>query len=142
MHLFKLERFISAQENSYSSAFDEIKSGKKRSHWMWFIFPQLKGLGFSSMAEKYAINSLQEAEAYLKDPLLGKRLIEISLALMKLNDKSVHEIFGNPDEMKLRSSMTLFSLTENRDQVFRAVLNKYFEGLPDPKTLVILNITS
>lgn len=134
-----LERFIKAQEGSYETALSEIKNGKKISHWMWYIFPQLKGLGRSSTAVFYGINGFEEAEAYLKHPVLGNRLIEISNELLELPGDDAHKIFGSPDDMKLRSSMTLFSLLPNTDSVFDLVLQKFFRGEKDKRTIDILS---
>ena len=130
-----LKRFLDAQANDYTRAFAEIKQGRKQSHWMWYIFPQLSGLGFSDMARFYAIKDLQEASDYLTHPVLGSRLIEIASALLGIEGKTANQVMGNPDDLKLRSSMTLFSLVPGADPVFQAVLDKYFSGLPDPKTL-------
>lgn len=135
MPAFDLNRFVEAQEYSYARALQEIKNGRKTSHWMWYIFPQFKGLGFSAMANKYGIESLQEAAAYLKHPVLGPRLIEISKALLMLETNDAYAVFGSPDNMKLKSSMTLFSLVDGADGVFEAVLQKFFAGRKDDKTL-------
>jgi len=132
------ERFIEAQQNSYAQALAEIQSGRKQSHWMWFIFPQLKGLGASETAAYYGINDRYEAAAYLQHPILGPRLVEISKALLAVQGLSASQIFGHPDDLKLRSSMTLFSLTGNANPVFNQVLEKYFTGAKDPKTLELL----
>src|SRR5438270_10060514 len=105
----QLKRFIDAQERDYEIALAEIKNGRKRSHWMWYIFPQVKGLGFSSTSQHYGIANLKEAEAYLRHPVLGPRLIAISNELLNLENKNATDIFGNPDDMKLRSAMTLFA---------------------------------
>jgi uncharacterized protein (DUF1810 family) len=132
-----LKRFINAQEISYSTALSEIKKGQKISHWMWYIFPQIQGLGFSETSKKFAIKNLTEAEAFLNHPLLGNRLVEISNALLQLPGHDAHKIFGTPDDLKLKSSMTLFaSLGVN--SVFDAVLKKYFNGNKDQKTLQII----
>jgi uncharacterized protein (DUF1810 family) len=133
-----LERFLEAQEQSYSQALAEIKKGSKQSHWMWYIFPQLKGLGRSETAKYYGIANIEEAGDYLRHPVLGKRLIEISGELMKVNNKEATVIFGTPDDLKLRSCMTLFADVENTHPVFREVLVKYFYGLPDIVTLQLL----
>lgn len=133
-----LERFLDAQANDYSRALREIKSGRKQSHWMWYIFPQIKGLGFSETAKFYAINDLQEARAYLEHPVLGSRLVEISNALLGLEGKSANQILGSPDDLKLKSSMTLFSALEKTDPVFQAVLTKYYKGVADQQTLSII----
>ncbi|HLH52425.1 MAG TPA: DUF1810 domain-containing protein [Verrucomicrobiae bacterium] len=135
---FDLNRFIQAQEEVYPRALAELKLGRKRSHWMWFIFPQLDGLGHSSTARFYAIKSKAEAKAYLDHSLLGKRLMECAEALLKIQGKSAAEIFGYPDDLKLRSSMTLFASVSRGDSVFSRVLDQYFEGEPDQKTLELL----
>jgi uncharacterized protein (DUF1810 family) len=129
------QHFISAQENTFDTAFQEIKNGRKVSHWMWFIFPQLGGLGFSTMSAKYAIRDLGEAQEYLSNEITGKRLVEISSLLLSHKNKSAYDIFGSPDDMKLRSSMTLFSLVPGADLVFMHVLDRYFDGYKDPRTL-------
>lgn len=133
-----LKRFIDAQERTYTTALSEIRNGKKQSHWMWFIFPQIKGLGYSSMSQLYAINDLTEAAAYLKHEVLGLRLIEISNALLSLTTSDPLLVFGSPDDVKLRSSMTLFSKVESGDPVFDAVLKKFFHGQQDGQTLKLL----
>ena len=130
-----LSRFMEAQGHSYEVALAEIKRGKKQSHWMWYIFPQIQGLGQSEISRFYAIKDKDEAAAYLKHPVLGARLVEICNALLKLPSNSAHEIFGSPDDLKLKSSMTLFSALENTNPVFQAVLNKFFSGEPDFNTL-------
>lgn len=132
-----LERFVKAQEGSYEIALNEIKHGRKRSHWMWYIFPQIKGLGYSSTAQYYAIQDKQEAENYLKHPILSKRLIEISEELLKLDSNNASEVFGYPDDMKLKSSMTLFHCVSG-NKLFQKVLEKFFDGVLDEKTVVIL----
>lgn len=134
-----LNRFIEAQKNDYQRALTEISSGRKQSHWMWYIFPQLAGLGYSETARFYAISDLQEADDYLRHPVLGRRLIEISAVLLTIEGKTATQIMGIPDDLKLRSSMTLFSLLTNTDPVFKAVLDKFFHSLPDPKTLALVN---
>lgn len=133
-----LERFIEAQERDYSIALSEIKNGRKRSHWMWYIFPQVKGLGFSGTSRFYGIDNLKEAKEYLEHPVLGKRLIEISNELIHLKTNDAHAILGSPDDLKLKSSMTLFSLVPQSDPVFEKVLDKFFNGQKDEKTLQIL----
>lgn len=130
-----LQRFINAQEKAYEIAFSEIKNGRKASHWMWFIFPQIRGLGNSEMAEKYAIKDLQEAEQFLKHPLLGERLINISRLLIQFENKSAHDIFGYPDDLKLKSCMTLFSAVQNPPPIFQQIIDQYFDGSRDEKTL-------
>ena len=134
-----LTRFINAQAGNYHSALSEVRKGKKRSHWMWYIFPQIKGLGFSETSKFYAIQNLDEAAAYLHDPVLGKRLVEISKALLNLPGSSAYQIFGSPDDMKLRSSMTLFAAVPGADAVFQTVLDKYFNGSPDTATLRLIS---
>ncbi len=138
-----LNRFVDAQASDYAQALTEIKNGRKRSHWMWYIFPQLNGLGFSEMARFYGIRDIQEAAAYLAHPLLGPRLIAISQALVDLKTQSASQVMGSPDDLKLRSSMTLFSQVNTNDsiqggQVFQEVLDKFFEGESDPKTVSML----
>lgn len=132
-----LERFVKAQEGSYEIALNEIKHGRKRSHWMWYIFPQIKGLGYSSTAQYYAIQDKKEAENYLKHPVLSKRLMEISEELLRLDSNNASEVFGYPDDMKLKSSMTLFSLVSEQE-IFEKVLDKFFDGKIDGKTVEIL----
>ena len=126
--IYILERFINAQENSYKIALKEIQNGEKRSHWMWFIFPQIDGLGMSSMSREYSIKNQQEAKNYLDHNILGNRLIEITRALMKIEQKSARSIFGYPDDLKLKSSMTLFKIISLDNNLFSDVLVKYFNG--------------
>jgi uncharacterized protein (DUF1810 family) len=135
MSSVNLERFVTVQENQYEQALSEIRRGKKSSHWMWFIFPQIKGLGHSAMSIRYSIESLTEAELYLAHPVLGPRLVEISQQLLDIEGKSAYYIFGSPDDMKLSSSMTLFSHTVGPPTVFQKVLDKYFDGQYDLRTL-------
>jgi uncharacterized protein (DUF1810 family) len=135
---FDLNRFLQGQAEVYARALAEIKAGRKRSHWMWFIFPQIDGLGNSPTARFYAIKSKDEAEAYLNHPLLGKRLIECAEALLKIIGKSADEMFGYPDDLKLRSSMTLFASVSTPDSIFSRVLDKYYSGQLDVQTLQIL----
>ena len=130
-----LERFLKAQHKSYKNALSEIKSGEKINHWMWYIFPQIKGLGKSETSNYYAIVDKWEAKRYLNHPILGKRLIEISTELLKHEGKSAREIFGYPDDLKLHSSITLFSILPHSDPVFNKVLAAFFDNLPDKKTL-------
>ena len=136
--LFDSIKFISAQTHTYEKALEEIKRGKKRTHWMWFIFPQLRGLGTSDMAQTYGIADLDEAKAYLTHDVLGTRLIEISTELLNLEENDPEVIFGDIDAMKLQSSMTLFSLISEENSVFHKVLQKFFEGQRDTKTLELL----
>lgn len=133
-----LSRFLDAQQNTYDEALKEIKGSRKRSHWMWYIFPQIKGLGFTDTSKYYAIKDLDEARQYLDHPILGARLVEISLALLELDTRDAYGIFGSPDELKLKSSMTLFSLVPNAPLVFEQVIDKFFEGHKDQKTLQLL----
>jgi uncharacterized protein (DUF1810 family) len=135
-----LSRFIEAQENSYFIALEEVKRGRKRSHWMWYIFPQLKGLGCSSTSKYYGIESMEEATEYLNHPIVGTRLIEICKELLKLDTNDAYSIFGSPDYMKLKSSVTLFSQVENANPVFVSVLDKFFDGRSDDKTLNLLHV--
>ena len=133
-----LSRFLKAQQYDYDQALKEIRSGRKRSHWMWYIFPQIQGLGFSSTAQYYAIRDLAEAKEYLAHPVLGERLKEISSALLELEGLSASEIFGYPDDLKLRSSMTLFRLADLDCDIFEKVLEKYYDGKPDDRTVNII----
>ncbi|MBC3788989.1 DUF1810 domain-containing protein [Spirosoma utsteinense] len=137
-----LNRFLEAQETYYTKALDEIRKGRKQTHWVWFIFPQIAGLGYSEMARFYAIKDLQEARSYLDHPVLGARLTEIANALLSVEGKTANQILGNPDDLKVRSSMTLFNLLKPTDPVFGAVLARYYQGSPDPQTLRLLNIRS
>ena len=134
-----LKRFTDAQEDSYAMAFSEIQQGRKQSHWMWFIFPQIAGLGFSETSRYYAIKDLQEAAGFLKHPVLGSRLINISRELLKLKTNDAHRVFGSPDDLKLKSSMTLFSMLPEADPVFQTVLEKFFNGEKDIKTLRLIS---
>jgi len=133
-----IERFALAQRNVYLQALTEIKNGSKQSHWMWFIFPQIRGLGFTDYNVYYGIKDLKEATQYLNDPVLRKRLIEISEAVLSQEGKTALEIFGRPDDRKLKSCMTLFGQVPNTNPVFRKVLDKYYGGLKDDKTIAIL----
>ncbi|RXM45533.1 DUF1810 domain-containing protein [Flavobacterium sp. YO64] len=133
-----IERFMRAQENVHRQALDEIKNGKKQSHWMWFVFPQIRGLGFTDYNVYFGLKDLDEAREFLRHPVLGKRLVEISQAVLELNGKTALEIFGKPDERKLRSCMTLFSRIADADPVFEKVLQKYYGGILDEKTISIL----
>lgn len=137
---FNLNRFIEAQNSDFNKALDEIKQGKKRSHWMWFVFPQFKGLGTSYNSVHYAIKSREEAQAYLNDPILSQRLIEITSEFLNLENKSAYSIFGSPDDMKLKSSMTLFNAVQNETKVFELVLDKYFFGSKCEHTLRYLEL--
>ena len=133
-----LSRFIDAQNKDYSIALEEIKNGRKRSHWMWYIFPQIQGLGFSETSKYYAIKNLQEANEYLKHPVLGNRLINICQALLDQAGNDANKIFGSPDDLKLKSSMTLFASLKETNPVFQMVLDKFFGGKRDEKTIEII----
>lgn len=132
-----LERFLSAQEHDYEIALSEIRNGRKQSHWMWYIFPQIQGLGYSSMARFYAIKDREEAVTYLNHPVLGKRLVEISEVLLNLRENDARKVMGYPDDLKLKSSMTLFYVVSGR-AVFKQVLDKYYFGELDEKTVSLL----
>jgi uncharacterized protein (DUF1810 family) len=134
-----LNRFVRAQEPDFDRALSEIRAGRKHSHWMWYVFPQFEGLGSSTMAKEYAIKSIAEAEAYLRHPILGVRLIECAEAALGVDGKSAHDIFGSPDDMKLRSSATLFAHVSPAGSVFERILEKYFQGKRDEKTLRLLS---
>lgn len=135
---YNLTRFIEAQERSYAQALSEIRSGRKQSHWMWFVFPQIEGLGVSPIARLYAIKSVKEAEAYLAHPILGRRLIEIAGAVLSVEGLTAREIFGEPDDAKLRSCATLFASISPPGSVFHALLDRYFGGAPDDRTIGLL----
>jgi uncharacterized protein (DUF1810 family) len=133
-----LSRFVIAQADDYERALAEIKSGRKRSHWIWYIFPQIDGLGFSSMSRRYSIKSLDEARAFLDHPVLGRRLVECAEAALGVEGRSAYEIFGSPDDMKLKSCATLFAKVTPPDSVFDRLLGKFYEGERDGKTLRLL----
>ena len=133
-----LQRFLEAQDGIYDDALAELRAGRKRTHWMWFVFPQVAGLGFSSTAAYYAIADLAEARAYLEHPLLGARLEECARALLGVTGRTAHEILGSPDDLKLRSSMTLFAQVAGPRSVFRDVLERYYGGEADARTLALL----
>lgn len=134
-----LQRFKDAQRNDYEQALQEVKSGRKCTHWMWYIFPQIRGLGMTPISDYYSIRSLREAKDYLKDPVLGARLVEISKALLELNTSDPNAVFGSPDDLKLRSCMTLFERADPQNPVFGDVLDKYYRGKRDQRTLEILD---
>ena len=136
---YDLSRFVKAQKLDYETALAEIRAGRKRSHWIWFIFPQLKGLGFSGMADYYGIDGIGEAKAYMEDPVLSARLVEISEALLTLQSSNPRAVMGSPDDMKLRSCMTLFHAAAPEVAVFPKVLEKFFGGRGDEITLRMLN---
>ena len=133
-----LDRFIEAQKNTYNRALQEIKNGQKESHWIWYIFPQIRGLGHSEIANYYAIEDIEEATNYLKNPILYARLIEISKALLEVEEKTAIEILGYVDAMKVKSSMTLFHLANSEEKTYIEVLNKYYQGEKDEKTIQLL----
>ena len=130
-----LQRFVDAQNPVFEQVCAELRQGRKQTHWMWFIFPQIKGLGTSQMATKFAISSRQEAEAYLKHSVLGPRLRECTRLVNQVEGRSVNQIFGYPDDLKFRSSMTLFASTSCENAIFKDALQKYFGGEPDRSTL-------
>ncbi len=136
---FDLKRFISAQEGVYERVLSELKMGRKRTHWMWYIFPQIDGLGSSPTAKLYAIKSMEEAQAYLEHPVLGARLLECTETVLAIKEASADEIFGYPDNMKLKSCMTLFAVVSGPGYVFKHVIEKYFDGQRDEATLQILD---
>ena len=133
-----LQRFVQAQEHDYIQAVAEIRSGRKQSHWMWFVFPQYDGLGFSAMSRRYAVKSLDEAKGYLAHPLLGPRLLECAAAVLAVEGRSAADIFDSPDDIKLWSSATLFAHVSPDGSVFRRLLDKYFQGLPDERTIGLI----
>ena len=134
-----LQRFVDAQAGTYEQALAEINAGLKRSHWMWFIFPQIDGLGSSPTARHYAIKSRDEARAYLQHPVLGPRLLECAAAVLVIDAKSARDIFGTPDDLKLRSSATLFAAVSPKGSIFARLLDKYFGGEADPRTLGLMS---
>lgn len=137
--MIDLQIFVQAQEDIYEQALAELKNGSKESHWMWFVFPQIAGLGNSEMARKYAIPNLADAKAYLSHDLLGSRLRECTEAVLAVEGRTAHEILGSPDDMKLKSCMTLFEVADGPGSVFSSILEKYFEGQRDERSLTRLN---
>ncbi len=135
---FNLQRYVSAQASVVDKVRDELRLGRKASHWMWFVFPQIAGLGWSAMSRRYSITSLEEARAYLAHPLLGERLRAGVKRMMEVEGRSAHDIFGSPDDMKFRSCLTLFA-EASKEEVFLRALDRYFDGAPDPATLDILD---
>ena len=135
---YNLQRFIDAQESIYEDVIQELKQGRKTSHWIWYIFPQIKGLGRSWTAQQFAISSLEEAKAYLNNSILGSRLTECTQLVLNIEDRNIRQIFGYPDNLKFRSSMTLFLHATKDNQIFKDALLKYFEGKADQLTLDIL----
>jgi uncharacterized protein (DUF1810 family) len=139
---YDLARFLEAQNDIYDRALEELSAGRKKSHWMWFIFPQIAGLGTSAMAEKYAIRSADEASSYLADPILGSRLIRCADAVLSVKGRSAKDIFGSPDDLKLRSSMTLFSAVSDYGSIFHKVIDQYYEGKFDTRTVQLLDASN
>lgn len=135
---FDLERFVEAQQGIYETALAELRAGAKKTHWMWFIFPQIQGLGHSATAQYYALSDIDEADAYLRHPLLGRRLLECTDAVNALEGLSALEIFGRPDNLKFHSSMTLFALAAPTVGAFKRALDRYFDGVKDGRTMEIL----
>jgi uncharacterized protein (DUF1810 family) len=135
---FDLDRFTAAQAPVIEQVKRELRAGEKRSHWMWFVFPQLAGLGSSPMARRYAIASLDEARAYLRHPILGPRLAECAGIVNRVQGRTAHDIFGSPDDLKFRSSMTLFGRADPAEPAFRTALERYFGGGEDPRTVALL----
>ncbi len=135
---YDLDRFVRAQEEDYTQALSEIRAGRKRTHWMWYIFPQIDGLAFSATSKLYSIKSAAEARAYLSHPVLGPRLLECAEAVLAVEGRSAAEIFGSPDDLKLRSCATLFARVSAPGSVFERLLQKYYHGEPDGKTLRLL----
>ena len=136
---YNLERFVQAQEGDFEQALSEIRSGRKRSHWMWYIFPQFDGLGTSWTSKQYSVKSVAEAKAYLAHPVLGPRLVECAEATLLVERLSALEIFGSPDDMKLRSCATLFAHVSPEASVFHRILDKYFHGKPDDRTIRLID---
>jgi uncharacterized protein (DUF1810 family) len=137
---FDLQRFVDAQADVYEDVHDELHAGRKTSHWMWFVFPQLRGLGHSPMAQRYGIASLDEARAYLAHPVLGERLRECTRLVLGVDGRNARAIFGSPDDFKFRSCMTLFGFAAPDEDVFAQALDRHFGGEPDPRTLELLGI--
>ena len=135
---YNLERFVAAQEPVYARVVGELRAGRKRSHWMWFVFPQIAGLGMSAVSQQYAIGSRDEARAYLAHAVLGRRLRECAQLVVDVEGRRVEEIFGYPDDLKFRSSMTLFARATQDNAVFQAALGKYFGGAEDERTVELL----
>ena len=138
--LYDLNRFLRAQKDSYERALAEIKAGRKRTHWMWYVFPQIDGLGVSSISKKYAIKSADEARAYLDHPVLGPRLLECAEAVVRIEGRTAEEIFGSPDDLKLRSCATLFACILPQASVFDRLIEKFYRGERDGRTQQLLGI--
>lgn len=135
---YDLNRFIEAQEVNYDDAISELRAGRKRTHWMWYVFPQIAGLGNSAMSYRYGIRSEDEARAYLAHPVLGPRLVECAEAVLAIDNRSAHDIFGSPDDLKLKSSATLFAHVSPPGSVFERILDRYYSSERDPRTLALL----
>ena len=135
---FDLHRFVEAQTEEYTPALEEIRAGQKQTHWMWFIFPQYAGLGSSAMARRYAIQSVAEAKAYLRHPVLGPRLVACAEAALAVEGRTAYQIFGTPDDLKLKSSATLFGAISPPGSVFERLLKKFYRGERDPRTLELI----
>ncbi len=135
---YDLQRFVDAQNGCFERVCEELREGHKQSHWMWFVFPQISGLGHSPMANRYAISSRKEAEAYLRNPILGPQLRHCTQLVVLVKGLTIEEIFGNPDYLKFRSSMTLFANATSENQIFKDALQKYFAGEPDQVTIDLL----
>jgi len=136
---YHLKRFLDAQADCIEQVEEELRNGRKQSHWMWFIFPQIKGLGSSAMANRYGISSRKESQAFLLHKILGLRLRHCTSLVLRIEGKSVEQIFGNPDDVKFRSCMTLFANVDSENSPFSEALQKYFGGKPDPLTIDLLN---
>jgi len=135
---YGLSRFIEPQDADYEQALAEIRSGRKRSHWMWYVFPQFTGLGSSPTSMHYAIKSRDEAEAYLSHPIIGRRLVECAETVLQIRERSAFEVFGSPDDMKLRSSATLFASVSAEGSVFHRLIDQYFDGRRDDRTIELM----
>jgi uncharacterized protein (DUF1810 family) len=136
--LFNLQRFLNAQKQDYATVCKELQNGRKRSHWMWYIFPQIDGLAYSTTSKYFAIKSKEEARQYLKHPILGSRLLECVTLVLAIEGRSALEIFGSPDDLKLKSSMTLFEYVKSQEPLFARVLDTYFQGERDIRTINLL----
>lgn len=136
--MWNLERFVLVQQRNYGDALRELRSGKKRSHWIWYVFPQIRGLGDSFMSRKYALSGLEEARAYLAHPVLGPRLLECCQAVLAIPSGDPWAVFGSPDDMKFRSCLTLFALAQPSQPIFEELLDKFYDGRKDPRTIQIL----
>ncbi len=140
--MWDLDRFVAAQQADYERALGELRRGRKQSHWMWYIFPQVQGLGHSFMSRRYALSGVEEARAYLAHPVLGPRLLECCRAALETGSSTPREVFGTPDDLKFRSCLTLFALADPAEPVFAELLDKFYGGKKDPQTLDILKHTA